>query len=153
MIDKLNSVLNDVTPLTSFWGRIVVILGVFALAWTVARGTAWLAGRILTWHDGRHSDADLQTTGKIADLKRRETLVSVIRTGITYLAIAIALIVAVGQLTGGVDRLTALAGASFALILAAFAVQRILIDILAGLMMFIERWYSVGDTVTLLVGA
>ena len=53
------------------------------------------------------------------------------------------------QLTGGVDRLTALAGASFAIIVTAFAAQRLLIDILAGLSMFLERWYSVGDTVVL----
>jgi small conductance mechanosensitive channel len=48
-----------------------------------------------------------------------------------------------------VDRLTAIAGASFFLIVAGFAAQRILIDILAGFTMFVERWYSVGDTVVL----
>ena len=47
----------------------------------------------------------------------------------------------VGQLIGGVDRLTAIAGASFVLILVGFAVQRVLMGILiAGLAMFIERW-------------
>jgi small conductance mechanosensitive channel len=58
----------------------------------------------------------------------------------------------VAQLTGGVDKLTALAGASFALIITGFATQRLLIDILAGLAMFLERWYSVGDTVVLVAG-
>ena len=53
----------------------------------------------------------------------------------------------IGQLIGGVDRLTAIAGASFVLILVGFAVQRVLMDIIAGLAMFIERWYSVGDTI------
>jgi hypothetical protein len=43
------------------------------------------------------------------------------------------------QLTGGFDRLTALAGASFAVIVAGFAAQRFLVDMLAGLMMFVER--------------
>ena len=153
VLDNLTGLLDDNTSLSSTWGRVVVIVAVFALAWAVARATAWLAGRILAWHDRRHSSADLEATGTIANLKRRETLVSVIRTGITYVTFAVAGIIAVAQLTGGVDRLTALAGASFALIVAAFAVQRILIDILAGLTMFAERWYSVGDTVTLLVGA
>jgi small-conductance mechanosensitive channel len=153
MNDHLTTLLSANTALSSPWGRVVVIVGVFALAWTVARGTAWLAGKIVVWYDRRQSKTDLEATGKIANLKRRETLVSVIRTGITYIAIAIAVVVSVGQLTGGVDRLTAIAGASFALILAGFAVQRILVDIFAGLTMFIERWYSVGDTVTLLVGA
>ena len=53
----------------------------------------------------------------------------------------------IGQLIGGVDRLTAIAGASFVLILVGFALQRVLMDIIAGLAMFIERWYSVGDTI------
>src|SRR6266508_5319850 len=46
-------------------------------------------------------------------------------------------------------RLTAVAGASFVLILAGFALQRVLIDILAGFSMFVERWYSVGDTIAI----
>jgi len=58
-------------------------------------------------------------------------------------------VLSVAQLTGGVERLTALAGASFALLVAAFAAQRVLIDMIAGFVMFIERWYSVGDTVVL----
>ena len=153
MFDKLISLLNDNTPLSSPWGRIVVIVAVLLLAWLVARSTAWAAGRILAWHDRRQSDADLAATGKIANLKRRETIVSVIRTGITYVTFAIAAVIIVGQLTGGVDRLTAIAGASFVLILAGFAMQRPLLDIVAGLTMFAERWFSVGDTVTLLVGA
>lgn len=118
MLDKFISLLNDNTPLSSPWGRIVVIVAVFALAWLVARTTAWTAGRILIWHDRRQSDADLEATGKIANLKRRETLVSLIRTGITYVTFAVAAVVIIGQVTGGLDRLTAIAGASFALILA-----------------------------------
>ena len=118
MLDNFISLLNDNTPLSSPWGRIVVIAAVFALAWLVARTTAWAAGRILAWHDRRHTNADLEATGTISDLKRRETLVSVIRTGITYVTFAVAAVVIVGQLTGGVDRLTAIAGASFLLILA-----------------------------------
>ena len=153
MLDNFISLLNDNTPLSSPWGRIVVIAAVFGLAWLVARTTAWAAGRILAWHDRRHTNADLEATGTISNLKRRETLVSVIRTGITYVTFAVAAVVIIGQLTGGVDRLTAIAGASFTLILAAFATQRLLVDIIAGLTMFAERWFSVGDTVTLLVGA
>jgi moderate conductance mechanosensitive channel len=50
-------------------------------------------------------------------------------------------------LIGGVDRLTAVAGASFLLILAGFSIQRVLTDIIAGFAMFAERWYAVGDTI------
>jgi moderate conductance mechanosensitive channel len=149
LLDPLINLLTSKTPLSSPLGRVVVIVALFAAAWLVARLSVFVARRVLAWHDRRHSDSDLETTGKIADLKRRETLVSVIRTGIAYAAFAAAVVLSVGQLTGGVDKLTALAGASFALILAGFAAQRLLIDILAGLAMFLERWYSVGDTVVI----
>jgi moderate conductance mechanosensitive channel len=149
MLEPIIDLLTSNTSLPSFWGRVVVIAGLFALAFLISRLSAFVARHVLAWHDRRDSDADLEATGKIADLKRRETLVSVIRTGIAYAAFAAAIVLSVAQLTGGVDKLTAIAGASFLLIVTGFAVQRILIDILAGFTMFVERWYSVGDTVTL----
>jgi moderate conductance mechanosensitive channel len=152
MIDALTDLLNSRTPLFPPWGRVAVIVGLFALAWLVGRSSAFLARHVLAWHDRRHSESDLEATGKMANIKRRETLVGVIRTGIAYAAFGAAAILSVGQLTGGVDRLTAIAGASFAVVVAGFAAQRILVDMLAGLMMFVERWFSVGDTVVILAG-
>jgi len=149
MLDPFIDLLNDNTPLSSPWGRVVVIAALFALAFTISRVSAAVTRRVLAWHDRRHAESDLEATGKIAELKRRETLVSVIRTGIGYAAFAVAFFLSVAQLTGGVDRLAALAGASFLLIVSGFAVQRILVDIIAGLAMFAERWYSVGDTVVI----
>lgn len=149
MLDPLISLLNDNTPLSSPWGRVVVIAALFAVAFLVSRGSALVARRVLVWHDRRHADSDLEATGKIAELKRQETLVSVIGTGIAYAAFAAAFVLSVAQLTGGVDRLAAIAGASFLLIVTGFAVQRVLIDLIAGLVMFVERWYSVGDTVVI----
>jgi hypothetical protein len=146
MLDPFIDLLNDNTPLSSPWGRVVVITALFALAFIFSRVSAAVARRLLAWHDRRHAESELEATG-IADLKRRETLVSVIRTGIGYAAFAAAFFLSVAQLTGGVDRLAALAGASFLLIVSGFAAQRILVDIIAGLAMFAERWYSVGDTV------
>jgi small conductance mechanosensitive channel len=35
------------------------------------------------------------------------------------------------------------------LILAGFAIQRVLMDVIAGTMMFVERWYAVGDTIAI----
>ena len=149
MLDPLIDLLNSKTTLSSSWGKVVVIVGLFAVAWLISRLSALVARRVLVWHDRRHSEGDLEATAKIANIKRQETLVSVIRTGIAYAAFAAAVLLSAAQLTGGVDRLTALAGASFALIVAGFAAQRLLIDILAGFMMFVERWYSVGDTVVI----
>src|SRR5919199_318442 len=73
-------------------------------------------------------------------------------SGLFCAAFAAAVLLSVAQLAGGVDRLSALAGASFALIVAGFAAQRLLIDVLAGFTMFLERWYSVGDTVVIVAG-
>jgi moderate conductance mechanosensitive channel len=151
MLDPLIDLLNSKTPLYPPLGRLVVIAFLFALAWLVARSSGWVALRVLDWHDRRQS-SDVEATGKIANLKRRETLVSMIRAGIIYLAFGAAIVLSIAQLTGGVDRLTAIAGASFLIIVAGFATQRILVDILAGLTMFAERWFSVGDTVTVHAG-
>jgi hypothetical protein len=152
MFDSLIDLVNDRTPLYPPFGRIVVIAALFLLAWAVARASGWLARHVLAWHDRRHSTGDLEATGKIANLKRRESLVSIIRATIIYVAFGTAFILSLAQLTGGVDRLTAIAGASFALIVAGFAAQRLLVDVLAGLTMFVERWFSVGDTVVVHAG-
>ena len=152
MLDPLIDLLKSNTPIPSPWGRVLVIVALFGAAWAVARLSALVARRVLAWHDRRHSASDFEATGKIATVKRRETLVSIIRTGIAYAAFAAAALLSIAQLTGGVDRLTALAGASFAIVVAGFAAQRFLMDIIAGFTMFMERWYSVGDTVVLVAG-
>jgi moderate conductance mechanosensitive channel len=152
MLDPLIDLLNSRTPVYPPFGSILVIVGLFALTWLVARSSGWVAVRVLDWHDRRQSSSDLEATGKMVNLKRRETLVSIIRAAIIYVAFATAIVLSIGQLAGGVDRLTAIAGASFLIIVAGFATQRILADIIAGLTMFLERWFSVGDTVIIHAG-
>jgi moderate conductance mechanosensitive channel len=127
----------------------LTIILIFAAAWAVTRLSALIARRVLTWYDRRHTapTGDLRT--KIVEVKRRETTVAVIRTGIGYIAIATALVLVAAQLTGGLDKLSAVAGASFLLILIGFSAQRMLVDIIAGFNMFAERWYSVGDTIAI----
>jgi small conductance mechanosensitive channel len=122
---------------------LTIVLAAFAAAWLVARASGFVAGRVLRWHEQRHSGTDPGET----EVKRHETLVALIRTGIAYAGFAAAAVLAFAELIGGVDRLAALAGASFMLILFGFAVQRVLTDIIAGFAMFAERWYAVGDTI------
>src|SRR5919199_1755102 len=129
--------------------ELITITLFFAAAWAVSRLSALVARRGLEWHDRRHHVPRGEPRAKIIELKRRETTVAVIRTGIAYVAVAAAVVLSVAQLTGGLDRLTTFAGASFMLILAGFAIQRLLIDIIAGFSMWIERWYSVGDTIVI----
>ena len=125
----------------------IVIVLLFAAAWLLARAAALVALKVLVWNDRRVAGTDLTQAGRLRRVKRRETQVSIIRAAVTYLGFVAAAVLSAGQLIGGVDRLTALAGASFLLILVGFAIQRVLMDIIAGLAMFIERWYSVGDTI------
>jgi moderate conductance mechanosensitive channel len=127
----------------------LTIILLFAAAWAVARLSALVARKVLVLHERRHHAPSGDLQAKIIGLKRRETSVAVIRTGIGYIAFAAALILAAAQLTGGLDRLSTVAGASFVLILVAFSAQRVLMDIIAGFSMFIERWYSVGDTIAI----
>jgi len=128
---------------------ILTIALVFAAAWAVTRLSALLARRVLTWYDRRHTAPSGDLRAKIIQVKRRETTVAVIRTGIGYIAIAASLVAVAAQLTGGFDRLSAVAGASFVLIIVGFSAQRVLVDIIAGFNMFMERWYSVGDTIAI----
>jgi small-conductance mechanosensitive channel len=127
----------------------LTILFLFAAAWAVSRLSALVARRGLTWYDRRHHAPTGDLRAKIIELKRRETTVGVIRTGIAYIAFAVAVVFTAAQLTGGLDRLSTIAGASFVLILVAFSAQRVLVDIIAGFSMFTEKWYSVGDTIAI----
>lgn len=145
---KLVDLGGQTPPFLDPWGKFVVIGGFFLVALLVARSSAFLARYVLAWHDRRHRSSDLERVGgKMVAIKRRETLVGMIRAGVSYAAFAAAGFLSLGQLIGGVDKLTALAGASFLLILVGFSIQRLLTDIIAGLTMFTERWFSVGDSI------
>src|SRR5213080_360342 len=130
-------------------GPTVIIVLLLAAAWAVSRLSALVARRVLAWQDRRHHSPSGDLRAKIVELKRRETTVAVIRTGIAYIAFATALVLTAAQLTGGFGKLTAVAGASFVLILVGFSAQRMLMDIIAGFNMFVEHWYSVGDTIAI----
>jgi hypothetical protein len=47
----------------------------------------------------------------------------------------------------GAQRLQTFVGASFLAIIIGFAAQRFLTDVIAGLLMFFEGWFQIGDTV------
>jgi moderate conductance mechanosensitive channel len=147
VLDPIIDLLNDQTPLYPPWGRVVVVVALFALAWLVSRAIAVVAARLLAWHDRRHAESELDLGGKMAAIKRRETSVAIIRTTIAYAAFTAALVLSIAQVAGGIDRLTAIAGGLFALLVGVFVAQRVLVDIIAGFAMFTERWFSVGDTI------
>ena len=129
--------------------QLLTIVALFGTAWLVSRGAALLARVLLTWHDRRNEAAAATVALKLTNVKRRETTVAMIRAAIAYAAFAVALILSIAQVTGGLDKLSTLAGASFLLILVGFSVQRVLMDVIAGTMMFVEGWYAVGDTIAI----
>src|SRR5436309_2876884 len=128
---------------------LITIFCLFVAAWLVSRGAAFVAAKALAWHDRRTEVAAATVAVRIANVKRRETTVAVIRAAIAYAAFAVAIVLSAAQVIGGLSKLSTIAGASFVLILAGFAIQRVLMDVIAGTMMFVERWYAVGDTIAI----
>src|SRR5438045_6944030 len=129
--------------------HLLAVVCLFAAAWLISRGAAYVARNVLVWHDRRDEAAGAPAYLRTATVKRRETTVAVIRAAIAYAAFAVAIVLSAAELTGGLNNLSTLAGASFVIILAGFAVQRVLMDVIAGTMMFVERWYAVGDTIAI----
>ena len=124
MLNSLVNLLTDNTGVTSGWGRLLLVVLLFVAAWLLSRAAGIVARRFLAWQDRRRREVAFDETGEITTAKRRDTLVSFIRGSIAYGAFTAAAVLAVAQLLGGIDRLAAIAGASFVLILAGFAAQR-----------------------------
>jgi hypothetical protein len=76
----------------------LTIILLFAAAWAVSRLSAIVARRVMAWSDRRHRTPSGDLRAKIVELKRRETSVAVIRTGIAYIAFATALVLTAAQL-------------------------------------------------------
>ena len=133
------------------WVAVSTAVGAVLAALLIARGSRSLAVRLSMRYerrrnaDGHASPAD---TGALLSMKRYETTVSLIHTTIRYVVFAIAFGVVLFELIGP-TRSAALAGASLLVLLIGFSAQRFLTDIIAGVFMFIEGWFSVGDTITI----
>src|SRR5262249_40150954 len=131
MVNSLINLLTDKTAIGSPLGRLIVIVFLFLAAWALSRLSGVVARRVLAWQDRRGQAYTVEQTAEITNVKRRETLVAFIRAAIAYAAFTTAAVLSVAQLLGGIDRLAAIAGASFVLILAGFAAQRLLTDVIA----------------------
>ena len=144
-MSSLVDLLNDNTPLSPPFGRIVVVLALFGLAWIVSRAAGRVATFIVDRSERKHWPG-IEDTGVIASLKQRQTAISLARTSVRFLAYTLAALLSLGVLLGA-DKVETIAGASFIVILLAFAAQRFLTDVIAGLLMFHERWFQIGDTI------
>jgi moderate conductance mechanosensitive channel len=119
----------------------------FVIAAVVARSAARVAAFVIDRSD-RRRNGDVADTGVITSLRQRETAIGLIRATVSYLAFAIAAVLAIGALIGS-RGLGTVIGASFIAVVVGFAAQRFLTDILAGLLMFFEHWFRIGDSVVI----
>src|ERR671932_165237 len=139
------SSLVDLIPLPRAFAEVVVIVGLFVAAVVVSR----LAGLVAGWLAARRTIEDEDApAGALARLQQRETASSLTQTSVRYVAFGLALVLSVLVLVGARDVET-LAGGAFLAIVLGFAVQRVLADLIAGLLIFFENWFEVGDTVSI----
>jgi hypothetical protein len=138
-MNSLVDLLHRQTSLPAPVARLLVIVVLILGAWLAAR----VASRVAGWLVAHGERARGRT---LARRKERETAISIVQTSARYavwtLAIALGFVVAFGQ-TG----MQAFIGASFLAIVVGFAAQRFLIDLLAGVVMFFEGWFRIGDAI------
>jgi small-conductance mechanosensitive channel len=138
----------EAVPLPRPLGVLVVIVALFFAAILVSRLAGALAGRLATRRALPQEGEDEPSTIALARLRRRETATSLTQTSVRYFAFTLAVILSVVAIGGG-HRTETLAGGAFLAIVLGFAVQRVLADFIAGLLMFFENWFEVGDTITI----
>jgi small-conductance mechanosensitive channel len=146
-VSSLVDQLNDSTPLFPPLGQAVVVGIVLAGAWLVSRAARRIAVFFVLRGERKHAPT-IEDTGVISSLRQRETAISLAGTAVRAAAWVLAGLLALAVVLGA-DRVETIAGASFVVILVAFAAQRFLADVIAGLLMFHERWFRIGDTVAI----
>ncbi len=128
---------------------LIVVVGLFVVAWLVSRIATNVATYFVNRSERRRaSKEEVTDTGVISGIRQRETAIALIQTSIRYLAFALAFVFSLATIAGA-QRIQTILGASFLAILIAFAAQRFLTDVIAGLLMFFEGWFRIGDTVAI----
>jgi hypothetical protein len=122
--------------------KALIVIGLFAAAGFLARVARLLA----RWIESRAEAVSLDSP--LIALARREAAVSLTYSSVAILGYVLALVLSVVTITGA-KGVSALAGASFVAVIVGFAAQRFLIDLIAGFVMFVEGWYTVGSTIVI----
>jgi small conductance mechanosensitive channel len=147
----MRSIINalvDHTPIGRLLAELILVIALFAIAGIVSKLATRLATYLVDRSERRRrgsTDEDFDT-GVITGIRQRETAISLIETSVRYLVFALALLFSIVALSGA-HRVQTIAGASFLAIVIGFAAQRFLTDVIAGLLMFFEGWFRIGDTV------
>jgi small conductance mechanosensitive channel len=111
------------------WGAVAILLAAL-----VGRLLKWIAGRLATRHPSEERE--------LVRLRRRETVIALVATAIPY-ATAIAVAITLASLF--LPSAATLGGSAFLGVIVGFAAQRFLLDVVAGGLIALERWYGVGD--------
>ena len=122
--------------------KALIVIGLFAAAGFLARVARLLA----RWIESRAQAVSLDSP--LIALARREAAVSLTYSSVAILGYVLALVLSVVTITGA-KGVSALAGASFVAVIVGFAAQRFLIDLIAGFVMFVEGWYTIGSTIVI----
>ena len=110
---------------------------------TVIALAALVASRVLRALSRRSSKRDPADTADLVRLRRRETAFTLFATGMRYLLLIVAAASIVSIFVE--DRLTAAASATLVVLILAFAAQKVLADLIAGIFILLENQYGVGD--------
>lgn len=122
--------------------KAIVVLTLFLAASLLSRVAQFVTRRLAS------RSASLSLDSPLATLANRETGISLMQTTIRYGLFVVALALALVAITGA-RGISTLAGASFVAVVIAFAAQRFLTDVIAGLLMFFEGWFTVGSSIVI----
>jgi hypothetical protein len=127
----------------------LVVTALFFAAWALSRFADWYAAFLVDRAErGRRQDGSELDRGTTSNLRQRETAIGLMATTFRYTAFAGAVVLSVLALSGAQEVQT-IVGASFLAVILGFAVQRFLTDVVAGLLMYFEGWFRIGDAVAI----
>lgn len=126
---------------------LTIVVGLFLAAWVTSRVFTRFAVLLIDRSERRRA-LGVSDTGAMSALRQRETAISLIDTSVRYFVYAVAIVLSLATIAGA-QRLQTVVGASFLALIIAFAAQRFLMDVIAGLLMFFEGWFRIGDTVAI----
>jgi moderate conductance mechanosensitive channel len=117
------------------------------LVWgAVAIAIAFVLSRLLHRVVDRLAQRRAEEERELLRLRRRETLVVLLATAIPY---ATAIVVLLVFISAVLSPAATLGGTALFGVIAGFATQRFLMDVVAGALIAFERWYAVNEFVTL----
>lgn len=122
--------------------RTLIVVALFVSAALLARASRVLATAI------ERRAARVSLDSPLIALARSETAVSLTYSTVSILGYILAFALSLVVVTGA-RGVSTLAGASFLAVIIGFAAQRFLIDLIAGFLMYVEGWYSVGSTIVI----